>query len=53
MATDYVAAAKASGDKATLHTVTKTGHVELIAPETAAWAQTRRLILSALAPVTR
>jgi acetyl esterase/lipase len=53
MATDYVAAAKAKGDRATLHTVTKTGHVELIAPETAAWAQTRGLILSALAPVPR
>ena len=51
MATDYVAAAKAKGDKATLHTMAQTGHVELIAPETAAWAQTRRLILSAIAPV--
>ena len=44
LATDYVARAKAAGDPVTLHTVPHTGHVELIAPETAAWAQTRRLI---------
>ena len=47
-ATDYVAAARASGDHATLHTVPDTGHVELIAPETAAWAEARRLIRAAL-----
>ena len=31
----------------TLHTVPDTGHVELIAPETAAWAEAKRLILAA------
>lgn len=44
MATDYAAAAKAKGDRATLHTVPRTGHVELVAPETSAWAEARRLI---------
>jgi acetyl esterase/lipase len=48
MATDYVAKARASGDTVDLHTVPATGHVELIAPETPAWAQTKRLILAAL-----
>ena len=47
-ATDYIAAAKAAGDTATLHTVPDTGHVELIAPETPAWAEARRLIRAAL-----
>ncbi len=46
MATDYIAKAKAAGDTATLHTIPATGHVELIAPETPAWAEARRLILS-------
>lgn len=46
MATDYIAKAKAAGDTATLHTVPATGHVELIAPETAAWAEAKRLILA-------
>ncbi len=46
MATDYVAKATAAGDTATLHTIPATGHVELIAPETPAWAQAKRLILS-------
>ncbi len=49
LATDYVAKAKATGDRATLHTVPATGHVELIAPETAAWAETKRLIRAAFA----
>lgn len=48
MATDYVAKAKAAGDRATLDTIPATGHVELIAPETAAWAETKRLIKGAL-----
>lgn len=49
MATAYVAAARAKGDRhVTLHTVPQTGHVELIAPETAAWAETRRLVLAAV-----
>lgn len=48
LATDYMAKARAAGDSVTLHTVPATGHVELIAPESAAWAQTRRLILRAV-----
>ena len=46
MATDYIAKANAAGDTATLHTIPATGHVELIAPETPAWAEARRLILA-------
>ncbi len=46
MATDYIAKATAAGDTATLHTIPATGHVELIAPETPAWAEAKRLILS-------
>ncbi len=49
LATDYVAKATRAGDKVTLHTVPATGHVELIAPETAAWAQTKRLIRAGFA----
>ena len=49
MATDYVAAATAAGDRATLHTIPDTGHVELIAPETPAWATAKALIRAALA----
>ena len=49
MASDYIAKARAKGDRATLHTVPATGHVELIAPDSAAWAETKRLILAALA----
>jgi len=48
LATDYLARAIAAGDQAVLHTVEATGHVELIAPGTAAWITARRLILSAL-----
>lgn len=48
MATDYEAKAKAAGDQITLHTIPATGHVELIAPETAAWAEAKRLIRAAL-----
>lgn len=47
---DYVARAVAAGDRATLHIVPATGHVELIAPESAAWALTRRTIRAALKP---
>ena len=50
LATDYVAKAKAAGDAVTLHTVPDTGHVELIAPETPAWTETKRLILATLNP---
>ena len=49
LATDYVAKAQEAGDEAALHVVPATGHVELIAPESAAWAETKRLILSAFA----
>ena len=49
MATDYVARATAAGDRAILHTVPATGHVELVAPESAAWAETKRLIRAAFA----
>ncbi|MFS0773955.1 alpha/beta hydrolase [Sphingomonas sp. 1P08PE] len=48
LATDYVARATAAGDRATLHTVPATGHVELIAPDTAAWAAARRLIMESV-----
>jgi acetyl esterase/lipase len=44
MATDYVARAKAADDAAVLHDVPQTGHVELVTPGTAAWAETKRLI---------
>ena len=47
MATDYVAAATAKGDRATLHTVDNTGHVELVTPDTAAWMETKRLLRAA------
>ena len=53
LATDYVAKAKAAGDRVTLHVVPDTGHVELIAPETPAWAETRRLIRVALGMAKR
>jgi acetyl esterase/lipase len=48
MATNYLAGAKQAGDRVTLHEVADTGHVELIAPESAAWAETKRLIRAAL-----
>jgi acetyl esterase/lipase len=41
LATDYVAKSKGA---ATLHTVANTGHVELVAPDTPAWKETKRLI---------
>jgi acetyl esterase/lipase len=48
MATDYVAAATKAGDRVALHTVPATGHVELIAPDSTAWSETRQLIRAAL-----
>ena len=48
LGTDYVAAAQAKGDTATLHLVERTGHVELIAPESAAWARAKALIEAGL-----
>jgi len=47
LGTDYVRRAKAAGDRVTLHVVPATGHVELVAPESAAWAETKRLIRAA------
>lgn len=47
MAETYVAAARAAGDSATLHPVADTGHVELVTPDTPAWAETKRLIARA------
>ena len=49
LGTGYVAQARAKGDRTTLHVTERTGHVELIAPESAAWAQSKRLIRAALA----
>ncbi|HEX8389098.1 MAG TPA: alpha/beta hydrolase, partial [Sphingomonas sp.] len=48
-ATDYAARATAAGDRVTLHTVPRTGHVELVTPDTPAWGRTRSLILETLA----
>lgn len=48
LATGYLAQARAAGDRVTLHTISDTGHVELIAPETAAWASAKALILTGL-----
>ncbi|MFW2851871.1 alpha/beta hydrolase [Sphingomonas sp. TX0543] len=47
-AADYVARAADAGDRVALHTIPATGHVELIAPESAAWGAAKRLILAAL-----
>ncbi|MBA4047017.1 MAG: alpha/beta hydrolase [Sphingomonas sp.] len=44
LGTGYTAKASASGDPVTLHRIPATGHVELIAPESAAWAKTVALI---------
>ena len=46
--TGYQAQAGKTGDKTALHIVPATGHVELIAPESAAWAEAKRLIRAAL-----
>lgn len=48
MATDYIARAQASGDRVELITVPSTGHVELVAPGTAAWTGAKRVIREAL-----
>jgi acetyl esterase/lipase len=50
LAIDYLAKACAAGDAVMLHTIPDTGHVELVTPDTAAWAEARRLILTALKP---
>ena len=49
LGTGYVDQARAKGDRPVLHVVPQTGHVELIAPESAAWAETKRLVRAALA----
>ena len=48
LATGYVEQARRAGDPVALHTVANTGHVELIAPESAAWAEAKRLIKESL-----
>lgn len=48
LGTGYVEQATKAGDKAILHRIPATGHVELIAPESAAWAKARLLIDAAL-----
>ncbi len=49
MATAYLAKAQAAGDRVTLQEVGDTGHVELVTPDTAAWAEAKRLIAQAFA----
>ena len=44
LGTGYEAQARAKGDRVALHRIDQTGHVELIAPESAAWAQAVKLI---------
>ena len=48
LGTAYEAQARRAGDRVVLHVVDQTGHVELITPDSAAWTQAKRLILSAL-----
>jgi acetyl esterase/lipase len=47
-ATDYAAKMRAAGDAVEVSIVPGQGHVELIAPETPAWAEAKRRILKAL-----
>lgn len=47
LATSYRDQARQAGDRVALHTVAQTGHVELIAPETPAWAKAKQLIRAA------
>ena len=49
LGTGYQAQARRAGDRVALHVVDRTGHVELIAPDSVAWAEAKRLILAALA----
>lgn len=48
MAPAFAAAARAAGDRVALHCVDDTGHVELIAPGTPAWATAKSAIEAAL-----
>jgi acetyl esterase/lipase len=47
-AEDYAGKMRAAGDKVEVRMIDRTGHVELIAPETAAWAATVEAIEKAL-----
>lgn len=49
LATSYLDQARKAGDRVTLNVVPQTGHVELVAPETPAWAKAKALIRAALA----
>lgn len=48
LGTGYAEQATNAGDKVELHRIPATGHVELIAPESAAWVKARSLIEAAL-----
>ncbi len=48
LGTGYLEQAHKAGDRATLHRIDRTGHVELIAPESEAWVKTRLLIEAAI-----
>ncbi|WP_374143179.1 alpha/beta hydrolase [Sphingomonas sp.] len=48
LGTGYIDQATKAGDDAVLHRIDKTGHVELIAPESAAWAKAVERIEAAL-----
>ncbi|OYY90219.1 MAG: alpha/beta hydrolase [Sphingomonas sp. 28-66-16] len=48
LGTGYVDQATRAGDTVALHRIDRTGHVELIAPESAAWAEAKTLINAAL-----
>lgn len=48
LGTGYIDQATKAGDTASLHRIDKTGHVELIAPESAAWAKAVERIEAAL-----
>jgi len=52
LGTGYAAQARQAGDTVSLRFVPATGHVELIAPETAAWAEAKRLIAAAFRQMT-
>jgi acetyl esterase/lipase len=49
LGTGYAEQARKAGDKVSLRFVPATGHVELVTPETAAWAEAKRLIAAAFA----
>ncbi|MDB5696041.1 MAG: alpha/beta hydrolase [Sphingomonas bacterium] len=46
-AADYARKMRAAGDQVSVHVIPRQGHVELIAPESAAWAEARRAIAAA------